>query len=192
MIDENWTSEEKRRLRKISIDPVRSPPERLKSMIEYFRRPGASLWAVTDGEDGPFKASKEFGRKIRDLLAKGELDWVMDETPRQSAQEFNKEWRGLLLSNAVDFSKAVSAYQEELGAQIKATAVHLRLLSGYMPPKVPYGPSHHPFVESVFNRDPDLADVRREFESALKTGDLDLARELSEKIGLGLVSRTAV
>jgi len=178
MVCENWTSEEKRRLKKIRIDPVRSPPERLKTLIEYFRTPGASLWAVTEGEDGPFHVSKELGRKIRDLLAKGDLDWVMDETPRQSAQQFNKEWRGLLLLNAVDFSKAVSAYQEELGAQIKATAVHLRLLSGYMPPKVPYGPSHRPFVESVFNRDPELAGVRREFDSALKTGDLDLAREL--------------
>ncbi len=98
----------------------------------------------------------------------------------------------MLLSNTGDFSKVVSAYQEELGAQIEATAVQLRLLSGYMRPKVPYGPSHRPFVESVFNRDPELADVRREFESALKAGDLDLARELSEKIGLGLVSRTAV
>ncbi len=190
MVGENWTSEEMRRLRKINIDPVRSPTERLKLMIEYFRT-GASLWAVTEGK-GPFHVSKELGRKIKDLLAKGDLDWVMDETPRQSAQQFNKEWRGLLLSNTVDFSKAVSAYQEELGAQIKATAVHLRLLSGYMPPKVPYGPSHRPFVESVFNRDPELADVRREFESALKAGDLDFARELSEKIGLGLVSRTAV
>ena len=136
MVGENWTSEEMQRLKKNRIDPVRSPPERLKSMIEYFRT-GASLWAVTEGK-GPFHVSKEFGRKIKDLLAKGDLDWVMDETPRQSAQQFNKEWRGLLLSNTVDFSKAVSAYQEELGAQIKATAVHLRLLSGYMPPKVPY------------------------------------------------------
>ena len=175
----------------MGIDPVRSPPERIKALTRYFGTPGASLWAITDGK-GPIRASKGLARKIRDRQAEGALDWVMDETPRQSGQEFNEEWRGLLLSNTVDFSKAVSAYQEELGAQIKATAVHLRLLSGYTPPKVPYGPSHHPFVESVFNRDPELADVRREFESALKAGYLDLALKLSEKIGLGLVSRTAV
>ncbi len=40
MVGENWTSEEMRRLKKNRIDPVRSPPERLKSMTNTSERLG--------------------------------------------------------------------------------------------------------------------------------------------------------
>ncbi len=76
MVGETWTNDEKKRLRVMTIDPVRCPPSRLKSMISYFRTPGVSLWAVTYGS-GPFHVSKDLGTKIRDFVADGALDWVM-------------------------------------------------------------------------------------------------------------------
>ncbi len=56
-----------------------------------------------------------------------------------------------------------------------------------MPPKVPYSSAHRPFVESVFKRNQELVDLRKEFESALEEGDVVSARELSEEIGTELV-----
>jgi hypothetical protein len=41
----------------LHIDPLVSSPERLKTMVNYFRTPDASLWAVTEGH-GPFHVSK--------------------------------------------------------------------------------------------------------------------------------------
>ena len=64
MVGEYWTGEEKRKLKAMTISAVKNSPKGLKEMIEYFRTPGATLWAVTEG-DVPFHVSKERGRKIR-------------------------------------------------------------------------------------------------------------------------------
>ena len=61
-----------------------------------------------------------------------------------------------------------------------------------MPPKVPYGPIHRPFIESIFSRGLELAEKRREFELALKRGEITEARKLSKKIGMELASRIAI
>ena len=36
MVGENWTTEEKRKLKAMTISPIASSPKRLKEMIEYF------------------------------------------------------------------------------------------------------------------------------------------------------------
>ncbi len=113
MIGENWTNEQKRRLKEMHFDPVRNPPERLKAMVKYFRTPGASLFAITDG-DGPLHATKKLARKVRDYQAEGALDWVMDETSGRPSRRYDAEWRDWLLSHAAEFSQAVDAYREEL------------------------------------------------------------------------------
>ncbi len=61
-----------------------------------------------------------------------------------------------------------------------------------MPPKVPYGPLHWPFIESIFSRGLELAETRREFELALGKGAIAEARTLSKKIGVELASRIAI
>lgn len=191
MIGENWDNEQKRRLREMRIDPVRSPPERLMTMIEYFRTPGESLWAVTEGK-GPFHVSKELGAKVRDLVAAGALDWVLDETPAVPDQGIDVEWRRLLMSHSGEFSQGVGAYQQELGCQIQTAEILLDSRAGYMPPKVPYSSAHSPFVESIFKRNQELAELRRKFESALEVGDVAGARELRERIGSEMVDLIAI
>ena len=191
MVGEYWTGEEKRKLKAMTIRSVKTSPKRLKEMIEYFRTPGATLWAVTEG-DGPFHVSKWLGRKIRNFVDDGALDWVMGETPSRSTGDFDAEWRGWQLSHAGEFSEAVSAYGGDLNNQIQSCEIHLRLRASFMPPKVAYGPEHQPFVESIFRRDLELDEVRRQFESALKKGEITEATNLSKEIGLGLTSRIAI
>ena len=122
----------------------------------------------------------------------GALDWVMERTPERPDHEHETEWRGLLLSRPAEFSMSVDAYRDELGCQIQNTEIHLRLRAGFMAPRVAYGPSHRPFVESIFSKDPELAGLRTEFESALNNGELAEARGLSEKISLTLLDRIAI
>ena len=193
MVGEFWTKEEKLRLKEMRIDPVTSSPESLKKMVTYFRTPGSSLWAVTKGA-GPFHVSKSLGRKIRDYQAEGALGWLMDETT-SSNQWFGPAWRGWLRSKPAEFSQAVDAYLQELGLQIQTAKIHLKLRSTFeprRPPRVRYGPMHHPFVESIFTRDPELANIRVEFKSAIGKNDISRAMILSKRLGEGLVGRIAI
>ena len=90
MVGKIWTTDQAGRLRALTIDPVQSTPDRLKEMIDYFRTPGVTLWAVTEGK-GPFHVSKSLGTKIRDLAADGALDWVMDENSGHRSNRFDSE-----------------------------------------------------------------------------------------------------
>lgn len=136
--------------------------------------------------------SKSLGTKIRDYVADGDLDWVMNETEKTTDKQFDEEWRAWLLSHALEFSDAVEVYGEDLDRQVQRTEIHLGLRASYMPPKVPYGPSHQPFIESIFSRDPELLKVRRTFESALNEGEIAEARGLSGLVGDALVNRIAI
>ena len=191
MSGEYWSNEDKLRLKKLHIDPVRSPPERLKEMVNYFRKPGASVFAITEG-DGPLQVSKSLARKVRDYQAEGALDWVMGQKPGRSDQQFNSEWREWLLSNSAEFAQAVEAYGQELSRQIRSAEIHLGLRATFTPSRVRYGPKHQPFIESIFSRDPDLADVKKALESAISQGDIDTAKMLSKKVGEGLASRISI
>ncbi len=194
MVSGYWTKEQKIILKKLHIDPLISSPERLKTMVNYFRTPGATLWAVTEGH-GPFHVSKSLGMKVREYADDDALDWVMEETSDSSKSRFDAEWRQWLLSKPVEFSQAVDAYRQKLGLQIQATEFHLGLRKGFeprRPPRVRYGPAHHPFVESIFNRDQELTGLRVEFKSAIGKNDISRAKILSEKICEGLLGRIAI
>lgn len=191
MAGENWTSEEKRKLKAMTISPIKSSPKRLKEIVEYFQTPGASLWAVTEGP-GPLHMSKSLGTKVRDYVDSGDLDWVMDETPGHPLKWFDSEWRQWLLSRPEEFSRAVEVFKEELGLQIQLTEVHLGLRAGCMSPKVAYGPSQRPYIESIFRRDPDLAEGRRKFDLSLVKGHIAEARTMSAFLGEALDDRVAV
>ena len=191
MSGETWTNEQAKRLWAMSISPVRSSPERIKGMINYFRTPGSSVFAITEG-DAPVHASKPLARKIRDYVLDGSPDWVLAETSDQPDRGYDSEWRSMLISNAAEFSQAVDAYRQDLAVQIQSSEISLGLRAGFRPAKVTYGPSHRPFVECVFSRDSELAGLRSGFESALKSEDLVGAQELSENIGMELVNRIAI
>ena len=193
MVGEIWTMDEKLRLKELHIDPVRSSPEKLKKMVNYFRTPNASVFAITEGH-GPLHVSKSLARKVRDYQDEGALDWLMDETPGRTAQSFDPEWRDWSLSNATNFSIAVDAYRQELSLKLQSVEVHLGLRNTFkpMPRRVSYGPIHQPFIESIFNRDQELTDIRAEFNSAIGNRDISKAKILSDKIGERLVRRIAI
>ena len=155
--------------------------------------PDASLWAVTEGH-GPFRVSKSLAMKVRDYADDGALDWLMDGNSDPTKFRFDSEWRQWLLSKPVVFSPAVDAYRQELTFRIQAIEIHLGLRIGLEPrsrPRVRYGPAHHPFVESIFNRDHELTGLRAKFESAIDKNDISRATVLSEKICEGLLGRIA-
>ena len=194
MVGDYWTKEQKIILKELHIDPLISSPERLKTMVNYFRTPDASLWAVTEGH-GPFQVSKSLGMKVRGYADDGAVDWLMDETSDSTKRWFDSEWRQWLLSKPVEFSQAVDAYRQTLDLQIQTTEIQLKLRSSVeprRPPRVRYGPMHHPFVESIFSRDEGLTGLRAEFEWAIGRNDISRAKVLSEKICQELLGRIAI
>ena len=64
-----WNSEEVKELRKLRLDPIRNTPDKLRSLVEHFLKPGASVFSVTEGK-GPVRVSKTLARKVRDLIQK--------------------------------------------------------------------------------------------------------------------------
>ena len=45
-----WNTEEVKKLRRLRLDPIRNTPDRLRSLVEHFLKPGASVFAVTEGK----------------------------------------------------------------------------------------------------------------------------------------------
>ena len=78
-----------------------------------------------------------------------------------------------------------------MGLQI-LTEIYSGLRAGCMSPKVEYGPSQRPYVESIIGRDPDLAEGRRKFDLSLKKGHIAEARTMRALLGEGLDDRVAV
>lgn len=184
---ETWSKEHRITLREMHIDPVRSSPDRIRGMMNYFRTPDASIGGVSRH----FDVSRPLARKIRDYTIDGALDWAMGGEPKR-AQVFDAEWQGFVMAHPVEFSQGVEAYKQELGRQIQMTEICLGTRFTYMPPKVPYSSAHRPFVESVFKRNRGLMVLRREFESALEEGEVVIAQELGERLGSELVDLTAI
>ena len=77
-----WTQEEVRELKRLRLDPIRNTPDRLRSLVEHFLKPGASVFAVTEGK-GPVRVSKVLARKVRDLTLESALGWVVEDGPRE-------------------------------------------------------------------------------------------------------------
>ena len=77
-----WTREEVRELKRLRLDPVRNTPAKFRLLVEHFLKPGASVFAVTEGE-GPVRVSKALARKVRDLTLGGALDWVVGDGSRK-------------------------------------------------------------------------------------------------------------
>ena len=91
--------------------------------------------------------SKTLGTKIRDWVADGALNRVMDGPHRQPESRFGAEWRGLFLAHPAETSQAADAYREERNLQIQTAEIHKGIRASFMPPKVPCGALHWPFVD---------------------------------------------
>ena len=77
-----WTEEETTELRRLRLDPIRNTPSKVRQLVGHFLRPGASVFAVTEG-DGPVRVSKTLARKVRDLTSKGEMGWGLEARSRE-------------------------------------------------------------------------------------------------------------
>ncbi len=178
-----WNTEEVKKLRRLRLDPIRNTPDRLRSLVEHFLKPGASVFAVTEG-DGPVRVSKTLARKVRDLTSKGEMGWVLEARPREEGDDpFGQPWVTLLWSYPKEFAAAVAAYQAELEFEIQAKEIADGDRVTFTRQATRYGPDHKPFVEAIFNRDARLRDLRRGHRAALDSGDVETARSISIQIG---------
>ena len=166
-----WNREEVRELRRLRLDPIRNAPTKLRSLVEHFLKPGASVFVVTEG-DGPVRVSKALARKVRDLTLKGALGWVVEARLRKEGEDpFGEPWTTLLWRYPAEFAAAVADYQGELEFEVQANR---------------YGPDHRPFVEAIFNRDAKLRDLRRGQRAALESGDAATAWSIGMQIGESL------
>ncbi len=77
-----WTEQEKQQLRRQTIDPSKSSPEKLTHLVSHFRASG-TVWGVTEGRREPH-VSKELAKKVQRFTAEGELDWVLSRGRRSS------------------------------------------------------------------------------------------------------------
>ena len=170
-----WNSEEVEELRRLRLDPIRNTPDKLRPLVEHFLEPGASVFAVTEG-DGPVRVSKTLARKVRDLTSKGEMRWVLEARPREEGDDrFGQPWVTPLWSYPKEFAAAVAAYQAELEFQIQAKEIADGNRVTFTRRATRYGPDHKPFVEALFNRDAGLRDLRRGHRVALDSGDVETA-----------------
>ncbi len=177
-----WNSEEVKELRRLRLDPIRNPPDRLRSLVEHFLKPGASVFAVTEG-DGPVRVSKALARKVRDLTLKGDLGWAVKDGLRKEGDDpFGEPWATLLWRYPAEFAAAVAAYQGELEFEVQSKEIANGNRATFTRQATRYGPDHKPFVEAIFNRDAKLRDLRRGHRAALDSGDVATGRLIGRQI----------
>ena len=178
-----WTREEVKGLKKLRLDPIRNTPAKLRQLVAHFLKPGASVFAVTEG-DGPVRVSKTLARKVRDLTLEGALGWVVEDRLRKGGDDpFGQPWATLLWRYPAEFSAAVAAYQGELEFEVQAKEIASGNRATFTRQATKYGPSHRPFVEAIFNRDAKLRDLRRGHRAALESGEAATARSIGIQIG---------
>ena len=171
-----WTQEEIKELKKLRLDPIRNTPAKFRLLVAHFLKPGASVFAVTDGE-GPVRVSKALARKVRDLALNGDLDWVVEDGSRKEGSDpLAEPWTTLLWRYPGEFAAAVAAYQGELEFEVQAKEIASGDRATFTRQATRYGPGHRPFVEAIFNRDAGLRDLRRGHRAALDSGDTATAR----------------
>ncbi len=181
-----WNSEEVKELRRLRLDPIRNTPGKLRPLVEHFLKPGASVFAVTEG-DGPVRVSKALVRKVRDLTSKGNMGWVVEDRPREEGDDpFGQPWATLLWRYPAEFAAAVAAYQGELEFEVQAKEIAGGDRATFTRQATRYGPDHKPFVEAIFNRDAGLRDLRRRHRVTLDSEDVATARLISIQIGESL------
>ena len=181
-----WTKEETTELRRLRLDPIRNTPTKLRLLVAHFLKPGASVFAVTEG-NGPVRVSKALARKVRDLTLKGDMGWVVEDGPRkEEADPFGQPWATLLWRYPREFAAAVAAYQGELEFAVQAKEIADGNRATFTRQATRYGPDHRPFVEAIFNRDAGLRDLRRGHRAAIDSGDAATARSIGTQIGESL------
>jgi len=181
-----WNSEEVKELRRLRLDPLRNTPAKLRPLVEHFLKPGASVFAVTEG-DGSVRVSKALARKVRDLTSKGALGWVVEDRLLKEVEDpFGQPWATLLWRYPKEFAAAVAACQGELEFEVQAKEIADGNRATFTRQATRYGPDHKPFVEAIFNRDAGLRDLRRDHHAALDSDDVATARSISIQIGESL------
>ena len=177
-----WTQEEVRGLKKLRLDPIRNTPAKFRLLVEHFLKPGASVFAVTEGE-GPVRVSKALARKVRDLTMEGALGWVVEDGLRKEGDDpLGQPWATLLWRYPAEFAAAVVAYQGELEFEVQSKEIANGNRATFTRQATRYGPGHRPFVEAIFNRDSGLRDLRRGHRAALDAGDVAAARSVGTQI----------
>ena len=178
-----WNREEVKELRRLRLDPIRNTPEKLRSLVEHFLKSGASVFAVTEGK-GPVRVSKTLARKVRDLTLEGALGWVVEDRLLKEGDDPSGEpWATLLWRYPKEFAAAVAAYQSELEFEVQAKEIVDGGRVNFTRQATRYGTDHKPFVETIFNRDSGLRDLRRSRRAALDSDDVATARSISIQIG---------
>ena len=73
------SKDEERQLIELRLSPRRNAPEKLHALVQHFMNNG-TVWAVTEGDMGPVRVSKDLARKVNGLVRSGKLTWVLNRT----------------------------------------------------------------------------------------------------------------
>ena len=139
-----WTKEETTELRRLRLDPIRNTHAKLRLLVAHFLKPGASVFAVTEG-DGSVRVSKTLARKVRDLTLEGALGWVVEDALRKEGDDpLGQPWAALLWRYPAEFAAAVAAYQCELEFEVQAKEIATGNRATFTRQATRYGPATGP------------------------------------------------
>ena len=77
-MESTWNTEERQLLKQLRLNAVRNPPAKLEALVTHFKRPNATVFAVTESGEPERNVSKGLAKKVRDYTSAGKLDWVLE------------------------------------------------------------------------------------------------------------------
>ena len=182
METQNWSKADALHLKDLHLDPIRNTPDRLKSLVDHFKTPGASVFQVTEGM-GPDNVSKTLARKIRTLVREGSLDWVLDQNLTPSSTNNPKLLDELMWQYPVEFACAAEAYKNELEFRIQVVEIvegNRATVSRGLQESSPW---LRPFLFSLMSGQ-GMTECNRLFDRAIGNVRIKEAREIGSKIGV--------
>jgi hypothetical protein len=79
-----WSFDERIWLKKFNISQSLFPPEKLKTIVQYFKDNGSVYGITGERYYKNIRLSKQRARDFRDLVKTGELDWVLKREKEDS------------------------------------------------------------------------------------------------------------
>ena len=182
METQNWSKADALHLKHLHLDPIQNTPDRLKSLVDHFKTPGASVFQVTEGV-GPANVSKTLARKIRTLVGEGSLDWVLDQNLTPGSTNSPGVLDELMWQYPVEFACAAEAYKNELEFRIQVAEIVEGKRATVSRGLQESSPWLRPFISSLMSGK-EIMECSGLFDRAIGNARIKEARQIGSKIGV--------
>jgi hypothetical protein len=133
---EHWTGDEVAKLRKLGIDPVKNRLEKLIPVVEHFLK-GLSVWAITQAGAGDLRISGNLARKVRDGVASGDLDFIVQlirkPPPPEATAIRDESSEAVRMTQMADMGRHFQEIREFTETVKKSLEIHELRLVGLRP-----------------------------------------------------------